>query len=46
MGIIIRNALTEVHHSIGIVDYYRGSLRYVYSIIITKILYIQPDLAL
>ena len=46
MGIIIKNALIEAHHSIGIVKCYHGPLEYVYSIITTKISGIEPELAL
>lgn len=46
MGIIVKNALVKAHYSIGIVEQYRGPLRQVYSIIISKIPFISPDLAL
>ncbi len=46
MGIIIKNAPIEVHHSIGMVERYHGPLRQVYSIITTEIPGIEPELAL
>ena len=46
MGIIIKNAPVEAHHSIGMVEHYHGSLQRVYSIIITKIPEIEPELVL
>ena len=46
MGIIIKNAPVEAHHSIGMVERYHGPLRRVYSIITTEILGIEPKLAL
>ena len=45
IGIIVKNALVETYHSMGIVEYYHRSLQYVYSIITTKILIIKPNLA-
>ena len=45
MGIIIKNAPIETHHFIGIVKRYHGPLQQVYSIITTKILGIEPELA-
>lgn len=44
MGIIIRNAPIEIYHSIGMIKRYYWLLRQVYSIIITEISGIQPDL--
>ena len=46
MGIIIKNAPVEAHHSIGMVERYHGPLQRVYSIIITEISGIEPELAL
>ena len=46
MGIIVKNAPVEAHHSIGMVERYHGPLRRVYSIISTEIPGIEPDLAL
>ena len=46
MGIIVKNAPVEVHHSIGMVKRYYAFLRQVYSIITTEIPGIKPDLAL
>lgn len=46
ISIFVKNALIEAHHSKGIVGYYHGLLRWVYSIIITEISSIQPDLVL
>ena len=46
MGIIIKNVPIETHHSIGMVKHYHKFLQQVYSIIITKILGIKPELAL
>lgn len=46
MGIIIRNALVEAHHFIGMVKYYYRSLKHVYSIFIIEIPGIKSDLAL
>ena len=46
MGIIVKNAPVEAHHSIGMVERYHGPLRRVYSIIITEIPGIEADLAL
>lgn len=40
MGIIVKNASVEIHHSIGMVEHYHGPLRRVYSIIITETPYI------
>lgn len=45
MGIIVKNALIEVYHSISMVEYYHRPLRQVYSIITIKILAIKPDSA-
>lgn len=46
MGIAIKNALVEVHHSISMVKHYHGSLQQVYLIINTKIAGIELDLVL
>lgn len=46
IGIILKNALVEAYHSIGMVEHYHEPLRQVYSIIIIKIRGIRPDLAL
>ena len=46
IGIIIKNAPVETHHSIGMVERYHGPLRQVYSIITTEIPGIKPELAL
>ena len=46
MGIIVKNALVEAHHSIGMVEHYHGPLRRVYSIITTEIPGIESDSAL
>ena len=46
MGIIVKNALVEAHHSIGMVERYHGPLRRVYSIVTSEIPGIEPDLAL
>lgn len=46
IGILVKNALIEAHHSKGIVGSYHGLLRWVYSIIITEISSIRPDLVL
>lgn len=46
MGIIVKNAPVEAHHSIGLVERYHGPLRRVCSIITTEILDIKPDLVL
>ena len=46
IGIIVKNAPVEAHHSIGMVEYYHGPLRRVYSIITTEIPGIEPDSAL
>lgn len=46
MSIIIKNALVEIHHSIDLVEYYHGSLCWVYFIITIKILDIKSDLTL
>ena len=46
MDIIIKNALIEAHHSIGIVERYHGPLCRVYIIITTQIPGIEPDSAL
>ena len=46
MGIIIKNALVEAHHSIGMVERYHGPLRQVYSIFTSEIPGIKPNLAL
>ena len=46
MGIIVKNAPVDVHHSISMVERYHGPLRRVYSIIITKIPGIKADLTL
>lgn len=45
-GIIIKNTLIKAYYSINIIKYYYKFLRWVYSIIIIKILNIKPDLAL
>ena len=44
MGIIMKNALIEVHHSIGMVEHYHGPLQQVYLIVITEIPGIKPNL--
>lgn len=46
MGIIVKNALVEIHHYISVIKRYHGSLRQVYSIITIKIPGIESDLAL
>ena len=46
IGIIIKNAPVEVHHSISMVERYHGPLWQAYSIITTKIPSIKPNLAL
>ena len=46
MGIIIKNAPIEAHHSLGMVEHYHGPLRRVYSIITTKIPSIKTESAL
>ena len=46
IGIIIKNALMEAHHSMGMVERYHEPLRQAYSIITTEIPSIKPDLAL
>lgn len=46
MGIIVKNTLIEVHHSIDMMERYHRLLRRVYSIITTKIVTIKDDLAL
>ena len=46
MGIIVKNAPVEAHHSIGMVERSYGPLRQVYSIITTKIPGIEPESAL
>ncbi len=44
MEIIVKNVLVEVYYSIGIIKHYYQPLQQVYSIIITKISSIKPDL--
>ena len=46
IGIIVKNALVEAYHSIGIVKRYHRSLRRAYSIITIEIPSIEPNLAL
>ena len=46
MGIIVKNAPVEAHHSIGMVERYHEPLRRVYSIISNEIPGIKPNLAL
>ncbi len=46
IGIIVKNAPVEAHHSICMVERYHELLRRVYYIIITEIPCIKPDLAL
>lgn len=46
MGIIIKNALVEAHHSIGMVERYHRPLRRVYLIVTKNIFGIKPDLVL
>ena len=46
MSIIVKNMPVKAHHSIELVEHYHGSLRRVYTIIITEICEIKPDLAL
>lgn len=46
MGIIMKNAPVETYHSISLVEHYYGSLYWVYSIIITEIPSIKPNLVL
>ena len=46
MGIIIKNALVEAHHSISTVKHYYRLLQQVYSIITNEILGIKRELAL
>ena len=44
MSIIVKNALVEAHHFIGIVEHYHRPLEQVHSIITTKIPGIKPNL--
>lgn len=46
MGIIVKNALVEIYHSIGIIKCYHGFLQQIYSIITSKIPSIKLNLAL
>ena len=46
IGIIIKNIPIEEYHSIDMVKHYHRPLQQVYSIIITEILGIKPELAL
>lgn len=46
MGIIIKNAPVEAHHSISIIKRYYEPLQQVYSIVTTKIPGIEPNLVL
>lgn len=44
MGIIVRNTPVKTNHSIGRVECYYRLLQQVYSIVITEISDIKPDL--
>lgn len=46
MNIIVKNAAIETYHSISMVERNHRSLCQVYSIIISEIPYIDPDLTL
>lgn len=46
MGIILKNAPIEAHHSIHLIEQYHRSLSRVYSIITNKISDIKPNFAL
>lgn len=46
IGIIIKNVSIEAHHFIDMIEHYHGLLQQVYSIIITKIPSIKPNLVL
>lgn len=46
IGIMVQNTLVKVHHSISKVKHYHKSLQQVYSIIITEISGIKPNLIL
>lgn len=46
MNIIIKNILIELHHCIGMLEFYYRPLQYIYSIFRIKIPIIKPDFAL
>lgn len=46
MGIIVKNAPIEAHHSIGMVEWYHGHLWQVYFIITTEIPSMEPGMVL